>query len=193
MSEKRQFFRIQQDVIFNFKPVSTDAVSRGSAEKHFDHSSTLGLFSQFQQLDNDLHSTLEIIRKDNLGVADYLDMLNQKMNLLSQQMISNDAVSVNDSDSESGRLDLSQGGIAFDSPLPLGIESWIAVKLVFLPAYTGLLGYAQITRNHVQKDGSYLIGARFHQLNEEQQRLMAKQVMQAQLMVKRQEKSQIHH
>jgi len=191
MSEKRQFFRIQQDVIFNFKAVSTDAVSRGCAEKHFDHSSTLGLFSQFQQLDNDLHSTLEIIRQDNLGIADYLDMLNQKMNLLSQQMISNEEVSVNDN--ETGRLDLSQGGIAFDSAMPLGIESWIAVKLVFLPAYTGLLTYAQITRNQIQDDGSYLIGARFHQLNEEQQRLMARQVMQAQLMDKRQQKSQIHH
>jgi len=113
MSEKRQFFRIQQDVIFNFKTVSTDDVSHISTEQHFDHSSTLGLFSQFQQLDNDLHSTLEIIRQDHLGIADYLDMLNQKMNLLSQQMISNEAVSANDSDS--GRIDLSQGGIGFES------------------------------------------------------------------------------
>lgn len=191
MSEKRQFFRIQHDVIFNFKAVSTDAVSHVTAEQHFDHSSTLGLFSQFQQLDNDLHSTLEIIRQDNLGIADYLDMLNQKMNLLSQQLISNEAVSTNDS--ESGRIDLSQGGIGFDSPLSLGIESWVAVKLVFLPAYTGLLTYAQITRNQIQSDGSYLIGARFHQLNEEQQRLLARQVMQAQLMEKRQQKSQVHH
>lgn len=191
MSEKRQFFRIQQDVIFNFISVCTDAVSHISAEQHFDHSSTLGLFSQFQQLDNDLHSTLEIIRQDNIGIADYLDMLNQKMNLLSQQLISHEAVSVNDSDS--GRIDLSQGGIGFNSSQPLGIESWIAVKLVFLPAYTGLLTYAQVTRNQMQEDGSYLIGARFHQLNEEQQRLLARQVMQAQLTEKRQQKSQIHH
>jgi len=191
MSEKRQFFRIQQDVIFNFKAVSTDAVSHISAEQHFDHASTLGLLSQFQQFDNDLHSTLEVIRQDNLAVADYLDMLNQKMNLLSQQMLSNEAVSANDS--ESGRIDLSQGGIGFESAQPLGIESWIAVKLVFLPAYTGLLTYAQITRNQMQADGSYLIGARFHQLNDEQHRLLARQVMQAQLVEKRQQKSQVHH
>ncbi|MGH1440323.1 MAG: PilZ domain-containing protein [Cellvibrionaceae bacterium] len=191
MSEKRQFFRIQQDVIFNFKAVCTDAVSHISAEQHFDHASTLGLLSQFQQFDNDLHSTLEVIRQDNLAVADYLDMLNQKMNLLSQQMLSNEAVSANDSDS--GRIDLSQGGIGFDSSTPLGIESWIAVKLVFLPAYTGLLTYAQVTRNQMQEDGSYLIGARFHQLNDEQHRLLARQVMQAQLVEKRQQKSQVHH
>lgn len=191
MNEKRQFFRIQQDVIFNYKAVCTDDVNHIKAEQHFDHASTLGLFSQFQQLDNDLHSTLEIIRQDHLGIADYLDMLNQKMNLLSQQLISNDAVAVNDSDS--GLIDLSQGGIGFESPTPLGVESWIALKLVFLPAYTGILTYAQVTRNQLQSDGQYLIGARFHQLNDEQQRMLARQVMQAQLLEKRQEKSQVHH
>ncbi len=191
MSEKRQFFRIQQDVIFNFKAVSTDDVSHISAEHHFDHSGTLGLFSQFQQLDNDLHATLDIIRQEHASIANYLEMLNHKMNLLSQEMLSHDAVSSNDS--ESGRIDLSQGGIGFDSPDPLGIESWVAVKLVFLPSYTGLLCYAQIIRNQVQKDGSYSIGARFHQLNEEQHRLLARQVMQNQVMEKRQLKSQVHH
>lgn len=78
MTEKRQFFRIQQDVIFNFKCVNTDAISHINPEQHFDHSGTLGLLSQFQHLDNDTHSTLEHIRKENLLVADYLSMLNQK-------------------------------------------------------------------------------------------------------------------
>lgn len=191
MSEKRQFFRIQQDVIFNFTAVSTDDVSHISAEQHFDHAGTLGLFSQFQQLDNDMYATLDIIRKENLAIANYLDMLNQKMNLLSQEMLSHEAVSVNDS--ESGRIDLSQGGIGFESSKPLGIESWIAVKLVFLPSYTGLLSYAQVTRNQPQADGTYAIGARFHQLNEEQYRLLARQVMQAQVMQKRDTKGQVHH
>ena len=51
MNEKRQYFRIQQDVIFNFKCVNTDAVSHISAENHFDHAGALGLASQFQQMD----------------------------------------------------------------------------------------------------------------------------------------------
>ena len=191
MTEKRQYFRIQQDVIFNFNCVNTDAVNHVSPEQHFDHAGTLGLLSQFQQLDNDSHSILEHIRKENLPVADYLDMLNQKINLLSQQMLANEAVSANDT--ESGRIDLSQGGIGFTTSHPIGIESWIAVKLVFLPTYIGLLTYAQVTRNQLQEDGSYLIGARFHQINEEQERILSRQVMQTQIVEKRQQKSQMHH
>lgn len=113
------------------------------------------------------------------------------MNLLSQQMLANEAVAANDS--ESGRIDISQGGIGFNTSHPIGIESWIAVKLIFLPSYVGLLSYAQITRNQQLEDGSYLIGARFHQLNDEQERILSRQVMQTQMTIKRQQKSQIHH
>lgn len=191
MNEKRQYFRIEQDVIFNFKPVNTDATSHISAEQHFDHAGALGLFSRFQQLDNDSHALLNEIHQQSPLVASYLDILNQKLNLLSQQSLSNEAVSAYDSDS--GRIDLSQGGLGFNADSPIGIESWLAIKLVFVPSYTGIVAYAQVTRNQLQADGSYLIGARFHSLNEEQEKTLAKQVMQAQLLQKRRSKSLIHH
>ena len=191
MNEKRQFFRIQQDVIFNFKCVSTDAVTHITPEQHFDHSTALGVLSQFQQLDNDCYATFEHIRQNDQTVAGYLAMLNQKINLLSQQMLANEAVSANDS--ESGRIDLSQGGIGFTAPKPIGVESWLAVKLVFLPSYVGLLTYAQVSRNQLQDDGSYLIGARFHQLNKEQERILSRQVIQTQLVEKRHKKVHLHH
>ena len=191
MNEKRRYFRIQQDVIFNFKKVSTDAVTHSSAEQHFDHASALGLFTQFQQLDNDSHSLLSDIQQDNPAVAKYLGILNQKLNLLSQQSLSNEAVSA--FDSESGRIDLSQGGLGFNADYPIGVESWVAIKLVFIPSYTGIVAYAQVTRNQLQDDGSYLIGASFHGLNDEQEKTLAKQVMQAQLIQKRRHKSLIHH
>lgn len=194
MDEKRQFFRIQQDVIFSFKAVSTDAINQCNAEQHFDHATTYGLFAQFQQLDNDSNSILQNIRQENSDVGQYLEVLNKKINLLSQQMLAKEAVSVSDHDT--GRIDLSQGGIGFTSSSPLGIESWIAIKLVFVPAYTAILSYAQITRNQKLDNGHYLIGARFHQLNDEEQRVIAKQVIDTQIMQKQQTrdiKSKVHH
>jgi hypothetical protein len=191
MNEKRQFFRIQQDVIFDFKCVNTDTIAHTRAEQHFDHASTLGIFAQFQQLDNDSRMVFEQIQQENQTLASYLQMLNQKMNLLSQQMLANDAVSAHDS--ESGLIDLSQGGMGFYTTEPIGIENWLAIKLVFLPDYAGFLSYAQVTRNQRQTNGSYLIGVRFHQLNEEQERILARQVLKSQLIQKREHKSQVHH
>jgi hypothetical protein len=194
MSDKRQFFRIQQDVIFRFKAVSTDSIHQMHAEQHFDPSSSYGLFAQFQQLDIESNLIMQNIRRDNADVSQYLDILNKKINLLSKQMLAKEIISEDSQDT--GRIDLSQGGIAFTSKGPLGIESWIAIKLVFLPTYTAIVNYAQITRNQKLDDGSYLIGARFHQLSDEEERIIAKQVIDTQIIQKQQSKGpkdNLHH
>ena len=171
--------------------VHTDDVNQSSAEEHFDHAGALGVFNKFQQIDNDSHNLLSMINQSDPLVAEYLTTINQKLNLLSQQILANEAVSVYDSDS--GRIDLSQGGLGFAADHPIGIESWLAIKLVFVPSYTGIITYAQVTRNELQDDGSYLIGARFHGLNEEQEKILAKQVIQTQITHKRRHKSLTHH
>lgn len=194
MTDKRQFFRIQQNVIFNFKAVAADSIHEGNAEQHFDPSTGIGLLAKFQQLDKDADTTVQNIRKDNSDVGDYLEILNQKINLLSQQILAQDIVTLNRQDAD--QIDLSQGGIAFSNSYPLNIESWIAIKLVFLPAYTAILSYAQITRCQRSESDNYLVGARFDQLNDEQQRIIAKQVIDTQILQKLQSKDtkdKIHH
>lgn len=191
MSEKRQYFRIQQDVIFNFKVVSTDDVCHINADQHFDHADALELVSQFQRMDNDCNGLLNQIKQEQPITASYLEIINQKLNRLSQQLLAHEAVAVNDS--ESGKIDLSLGGIGFNSDRMIGVESWLAVKLVFLPAYVGLITYSQVTRTQAQEDGSWLIGARFHQLNNEQQRVLSRQVMQAQFESRESFANQVRH
>ena len=107
MHEKRQFFRIQQDVVFNFWTVSNDNVVHNRPEQHFEHSETLCLFSEFQQIDGNSSDILESIQRDNPLVAEYLNTINQKLNLVFQQVLSNQS-SVHDVDS--GKVDISQGG-----------------------------------------------------------------------------------
>ncbi|MFT7492403.1 MAG: hypothetical protein ACI80S_002005 [Pseudohongiellaceae bacterium] len=186
MTDKRQFFRIQQNVIFNFKAVAADSIHEGNAEQHFNPSTGIGLLAKFQQLDKDSVTIVQNIRKDNSDVGDYLEVINQKINLLSQQILAQEIVTLNRQDAD--RIDLSQGGIAFSSSYPLSIESWIAIKLVFLPAYTVILSYAQITRCQKSENDDYLVGARFDQLNDEEQRIIAKQVIDTQILQKLQSK-----
>jgi len=189
MSEKRQFFRIQQDVIFNYCAVSNDNVVHNRPEQHFEHTETLCLFSEFQQLDTSGQPLLEGIKKESPLIANYLENINQKLNLLCQQTLSHQS-SIHDIDG--GKVDISQGGLAFNCDTVLGVESWLAIKLIFLPSYTGIISYAQVTRNAVQADGSYLVGVRFHGLTEEQSKIIAKQILSSQV-AERQQSSLYQH
>ncbi len=96
---------------------------------------------------------------------------------------------VAEDDQDAGRIDLSQGGIAFTTNRPLDIESWIAIKLVFLPAYTAILNYAQITRSQQLGEDRYLVGASFDHLNPDEQRIIAKQIIDTQIIQKKQSRA----
>jgi hypothetical protein len=183
MNEKRQFFRIEQDVIFNFCSVSSDNVNHNRPEQHFEHTETLCLFSEFQHIDNNSAQLLESIKRDNPLIAEYLNAINQKMDLVCQQVLSTQS-SIHDVDS--GRVDISQGGLAFSCDHSIGVENWVAIKLIFLPSYTGIVCYGQVTRNVLQEDNSYLIGARFHNLTEDQSKIIAKQIFTTQIMERQQ-------
>lgn len=178
MNEKRQFFRIEQDVIFNFRSVSSDNVLHNRPEQHFEHSETLCLFSELQHIDSNSAQLLESIKHKDPLMAEYLASINQKIDLVCQQVLATQS-SVHDM--ENGRVDISQGGLAFNCDHSIGVENWLAVKLIFLPSYTGIVSYGQVTRNALQADGSYLIGVRFHNLTEEQSKLIAKQIFSTQI------------
>ena len=62
----------------------------------------------------------------------------------------------------------------------------VELKLIFLPSYTGVITYGQVTRNALQADGTYLIGVRFHNLDDEQAKLIAKQVFKTQIIERQQ-------
>ncbi|ODS24617.1 hypothetical protein AB835_02495 [Candidatus Endobugula sertula] len=183
MYEKRQFFRIQQDVVFNFHSVTNDNVVHNRPEQYFEHSETLCLFSEFQNIDSNSAPLLESIQQGAPLVAEYLGTINQKLNLMCQQVLSHQS-SVHDIDS--GRIDLSQGGFSFQCDHPIGVESWLAVKLIFLPSYTGIISYGQVTRNVMQADESHLIGVRFHGITDEQSKIIAKQILNTQVVERQQ-------
>ncbi len=177
-NEKRQFFRIEQDVVFNFHTVSNDDVTHTPAAQHFEHTETLCLFSELQYLEERSSELLASIKQENPVIAEYLSNTNKKIDLICQQVLSNQS-SVHDLDS--GKIDISLGGLGFQHERPIGIESWIAFKLIFLPSYTGVIGYAQVTRNMLQANGSYLVGVRFHNLRDDQSKVIAREIFNTQV------------
>lgn len=186
--ERRRFFRIDQDIMLDYKPVDAYAAQQGKAADQFSDQLPLELLAEFHQLDRQASNLLHGLTAQHPSVADYLSVLNKKINLLSQHLINKDKLPKHNS----SKVNLSEAGIAFLSSKPLYKDSFLALRLVFLPKYIGVVLFAQVIRCTQEKGDQFHIAAKFHRNSEANQQLLAKQIMEAQRLVKQQNQPSMH-
>lgn len=181
-TENRHAFRVNAEVIFNFQIVDADTVNHASAEGLFPQSPVLALLSEFQRLDAETSALYPALVDGNRAMADYLAALNRKIELLSQHLL---AQQLQQSDAGSASVNLSEGGLAFDCERILYKDTLLAVRLIFLPAYSGITTYMRVIR--CQEEGqTYRVAAQFIELNPIQEQLLARHIMQTQISARRQ-------
>ncbi|GAB1257236.1 hypothetical protein NBRC116494_17380 [Aurantivibrio plasticivorans] len=182
--ERRSFFRVNKEVLLDYKPVESFSAQRDSAESQFENTLPLALIAEFNGLDQQLAKQSQHLAKMNEEVASYLKILNRKIDLLGRHFIAQSTPK----QEIASRINISEAGIAFLSKTPLYKDSFIAMRLVFLPNYAGVVTFAQVARCAQEKSDQYHIAAKFHRLGSSQQAILAKQIMESQRKAK-QEKS----
>ncbi len=185
--ERRRFFRIRDEVSLEYKGVDKHTANNEDPNRLFPDASELHLFTEFRRLDAQADQTLHIISEQNRHVADYLRTLNHKLDLLAQTLVAEHQSS---GEEKITRISLCEEGIAFESDKPLYRGSFIAMRLLFLPDYVGVVLFAQVIRCTLSND-KHLVAAKFHRLNDQQRQLLSKHIMQAQLLAKRRSQAQI--
>jgi PilZ domain len=183
--DKRGFFRITDDLILDYKQVDAYTADSDKAENVFPDSSSLSLFAEFKRIDSEAAHLLASIGETNRALADYLGTLNRKMDILTQKVMAdrhqNDGITPT-------RVNISEGGIAFQCDKALYKGSHIALRLMFIPSFVGLATFATVIRCEEQ-DNSFHIAAKFHRLSSTHQQILSRQIMQQQISAKRESTS----
>lgn len=176
--DKRDFFRVSQDVIFDFKSVESYAAENENADNEFGDATSLSLIDELRRLDRDNVQTLRILADKNRLLGDYLQTLNNKIDLIARHtMFAHDA---NANNKVTTRINLSEDGLAFLNERALYKGSYIAVRLVFLPSYSPVVTFAKVLRCD-QKDERYQIAAKFHRLSDTDRQEISRQIMKVQV------------
>ncbi len=179
--DKRSFFRVDKELILDFKSVDAYTAENESAEEQFDDPVPMQLLSQLNQLDQHSSQLLQVIAKKDRDISDYLKILNKKIGLLHQEIAS----MRNPKKIATTKVNLSQAGIGFIADKPIYKGSHIAVRMIFLPEYSGVTVFGEVIRNQPLKGERHHIAVKFQNIKEADQQLLAKQIMQAQLIAKR--------
>jgi hypothetical protein len=186
MSERRSFFRIDESIALEFKPVEANTANTTAAELQFPGTNSLKLYAELRKLDAENLHLFHQIKETNRALGEYLHNLDRKIEIISQQIMA-ESKPLPPSKSIK-QVNLSEGGIAFGSSTHVPDNSFITIRLVFLPSNAGLILYAKIIRCAQDKGGEYQIAAKFHRISEAQQQLIGQQIMHAQMAERRKNK-----
>ncbi|MFT5083991.1 MAG: hypothetical protein ACI9Y1_002043 [Lentisphaeria bacterium] len=180
--EKRDFFRVSQDVYFDYKAVETFAAENHKPQDEFEDSVSLSLLSELRRLDRDSVQTLRLLTEKNRLLGDYLQTLSSKIDLIaSHSLFSQDATA---NDKPKTRINLSEDGMAFMSERTIYKGSYLAVRLIFLPKYVPVTCYSQVTRCE-QKEDKHQVAVRFCRLTDSDRQEFARQILKAQVVGKK--------
>ncbi len=176
--DKRDFFRVSQDVIFDFKPAESFSAEHDKAENEFEDAVSLSLIEELRRLDKDNIQTLRLLTEKNRLLGDYLQTLSSKIDLIARHTLF--AQDANANSKPTTRINLSEDGLAFLSDRPIYKGSYISVRLIFLPSYSPVITFAKVLRCDI-KDDQHQIAAKFHRLTDVDRQEISRQILKAQV------------
>lgn len=185
-SERRESFRVFQDVLFDFHVVEAFAADNSEPEEEFSDSISLSLLNELHKLDKHNNELLKLFGDKNRLLGDYLRGINQKMDLVTRHVL---FAKDNPNQQNKQRLNLSETGVAFLSDRMLYKDSFIALRLIFLPTYVPVMTFAKVTRCDA-KNESYQAAARFHRLKDDQRQELARRILKTQVSTKKNQTKQ---
>lgn len=177
VQDNRDFYRIQDMAILEFEPIESELLNADQVEFPLLVTPQFHLLNELQVIDADNSAVLRNIAEKERDIATYLKSISQKIELLGRALVesSEDVEELIPQD-----VTLSEGGISFNNEKPIKLNTHLALKLVLLPSYIGLLLFGRVVNCNEHIKGDYLINLVFERLAENDRQLIARHVLQHQ-------------
>lgn len=185
MQDRRQFYRISDLLVLNYKVVQEETlteaaqlVERGRLDRNNVHS--LLLF-----MDSRLQGVISKIGQDDPAAAEALDLLNKKIGLLERML---NATSEYGSKHEAleheqtQEVNISAGGLAFTGRNPLAEGAHLELELALSPAYRFIRCYGRVISCRAGEESSDLfnIAVEFEYIDEEDREFLIQHIFKRQ-------------
>lgn len=171
--ERRNFFRIDDEVHINFQPISDDEFNAAPDTLSQLNDNAFSLSANFATLSSKNAPVLNNIKQLHPDVGEYLDSLNTKIDSLSQHIL---YATVEEKKLDKTPVNLSASGIQFETSKTFEPQQAMKIELILLPEKVGVLVFGRV----IESKASYL-SIRFEHLRAEDQELMIKHNLSKQM------------
>jgi hypothetical protein len=176
--DRRDYFRIDDQAILDVVKVDTPDMNL-PPQHHFRHNGMFNLLRELRNIDAENNHILRNIAEQDRELEYYLRGLNQKIELIASSLMEQTEYA---SAVQPQAVSLSEGGLSFDSEENYAVGDILALQLTLLPERMGICVYLEITNIC---DISPRIGANFIGLREGDRQVLARHIMQVQIIQRR--------
>lgn len=179
--ERRRFFRIEDEIALFYRQILADEVPETDEFKQ-GRLDTFSLTAALESLTQESRTQLRKIERSQPEVADFLKILEQKIDLIAQSILLKET----ESDEQTTRdVNLSASGLAFDVETPLALEGILELKMILPPSLLGIITYGRIIyckKNELADSNyPYRVGVEFFSLLEQDRELLIRYIFKKQL------------
>ena len=175
LANRRQYFRIEDKAVVEVSPLE-EGVSPGES---FELSPEFSLISEFQLLDVESKHLLRSITDKDKSLGQFLRVMNKKLDSLSRVVALTHQNSTQNDTTQAQDVNLSEGGIALQSGIEYQAQQRVAIKLILLPMYSGLILEGEILSCR-GSSAPYELHIAFTDICEAHQQLIARHIMRLQ-------------
>lgn len=174
MQERRRYFRLDDEVILDFEPISNDEVKKWK-HRQKDHQDELA------ELNRDIVGLLHQMQSQNPIMAKLLDAFNRKINLLNSPLSPNSKTEFTQTEVRT-RVNLSACGMSFHTSEPLYECDNIRLQMQLKPSNVPvtLLGTIIAVEHTGDAESPYLIRVDFEDVREAEQEILIHHLFQLQ-------------
>ena len=174
----RDFYRIECRAIVGFRSLGERPPEDAGPDTFFSDSPALLLSRELLRLEQEATPILAAIGEKDRAVASYLHVINRRIDLLSRHTL---AQAPDTATGEEQSISLSEGGVVFRCAQALSVGSFVALRLLLLPAWTGVTTFGLVLKSETTAAGDTEISVEFESLQDTERQLVARHVMQVQM------------
>lgn len=167
-TERRDYFRLANNVLVEYRKATKREVDQFVSNEENIKSDEIDVTYLLDKISRQLSPVLLSIRQDSTAVAQYLELLNQKIDLVAS-MVSFDRIS-NSSGSTmetAETQDISEGGLSFTSHIKFELGDLIYCRLAIIGYRLGMETFGKIVRCEPAKSANgFSIGVELPYLKE---------------------------
>lgn len=176
--ERREFFRIDDEIYLQLDVISSDEYNSAPDTLANLHNDSFSLSADFATLNNNLHPVLNNIKQIHPDIAQYLELINNKIDSLGELLLHKSSTY-----DENKRINanLSASGILFESEKKLKLGDLLRLELVLFPEKIGVLIFGKAVKITESTNQKQTLSIEFEHIRNEDQELMIKHNLNKQM------------